>query len=78
MKELNTRERYKNIFDSQSDIVQNYFINLCKKDTYNLDLHFFFGRVCTSINKNGINTTAKIYELEISILKLITTKVGEK
>jgi hypothetical protein len=34
--------------------------------------------VCTSINKNGINTTAKIYELEISILKLITTKVGEK
>lgn len=68
---LNTREKYFNEFESQDDEVKNYFTEICNNDPHKLDLHFFFGRVCTSMKLNGIELTSTVYELDIEYLKKI-------
>jgi hypothetical protein len=56
---------------TQHFVVREYFTEICWNDPYGLDPQGFFKRVCNSIENNGVDRTAKIYEIDPKIVSYI-------
>ena len=55
----------------QNPLICEYFAQIAKEDPYGLNVDGFFGRVCSSIEINGLARTCDIYDLDMQIVKLV-------